>query len=172
MKTAYTILEPGPLVGLDHANPALIGSERTCQWIDVELKGTKDNPDEPSYGALSDRLLPLFNPGDSGDRHFQRVSVHGHPAPVNDCPVDMFVDDMSARDGLPLNDAATVLYWMNTILREITPTTAYPEGSDMEAIITGLLARGTELAVQRLATDTTTPRIHGRAILFRDRVWF
>jgi hypothetical protein len=163
MKTAYTILEPGP------AGDKLI----TLEWVDVELKGTKDNPDEPSYGELKRLLVPILSgPLPHIARKFERVSIHGHPAPVNDCPVDMFVDDMSAREGMQLNDAATVLYWMNSILREVTPTTAYPEGSDMEAVITGLLARGVDLASQRLTTDTTTPRIHGRAILFRDRVWF
>lgn len=150
MKTRYTILEPGPIRSRDLV---------TLDWVDVEFKG-----DQPTLGDLMVLLTPLFDDG----RHVEHVSVNGAKGPT-----DMFVGDMGVADGLPLNDAATAIYWTAHFMYQIAA--AHPSRYDIdrgEAPPPKLQIAAFAAAIDALRSNTTTPRIHGRAVLFADRVWF
>ncbi len=148
MKTAYTILDPGP------AGDKLI----TLEWVDVEFK-----TDQPSYRDFERLLLPLFNPGDSGHRDFERVAVNSFAGPS-----DMFVDDMGVADGQEVNEAATLIYWCATILNEMARAGGIETAEEYQHRHVEALKE----AARRFAVGDKMPKIYGRVVLFRDRVWF
>lgn len=60
----------------------------------------------PSYGEINAAIGPLVcRPGTD----IEHVSVL-----FRDAPHDMFVDELSASDGMPVNEAATLIYHENS----------------------------------------------------------
>lgn len=71
-------------------------------------------PEQPSYGELAD-LVRLLLPD---CENFEHVSVLADFAGgLNFKRADMFVDEMGHPKGLPRNEAATVIYRRNALLR-------------------------------------------------------
>lgn len=104
--------------------------------------GAVEWPREPMLAQLRSTILPFLNGGD-----LEHVSVLADPTFVIGTrgtwrPLDMFVDENFALKGLPLNDAATVIYRRNWLLQH--------PGDDPESL----------------------DQICGPAVLFSRRVWF
>lgn len=158
MKTKYCIIEPGPLRDQDLVS---------LPWVDIELateaRKVDHGPDAPeqvpTYLTLKRMLDPLF-PG----RNFEHVAVNSFKGRA-----DMFVDDMGMADGHPVNEAATLIYWTASILREMDAAGGIEAPEEYQA---------RQLEALRLARSLLpkhrpeVPRIHGRAVLFDGRVWF
>jgi hypothetical protein len=86
----------------------------------------------PTYDELRKVLRPVF-----GEHHVQRITVlHGGR------PSDMFVDERSHELGLPLNEAATQIYWSSSPIEDLS------------------------------AGARDCPAIAGPAVTFSRRVWF
>jgi hypothetical protein len=112
MLTKFTIFYP-------HAEPA---------QREVEL------PAEPTYQQLRALLVPLL-----GGALPERVNVWLRDERRDS---DMFVDEIGAKKKLPVNEAATMIYWANTMEH------------------------------QAKQPDASWPKVHGNAVLFLRRVWF
>lgn len=158
LKSRFVIIEPGPISTIDMVS---------MPWVDVELetepRSIDHGPDAPervpTYRAVDRLLRTLF----VKPRNHEHVSVYSFKGPA-----DMFVDDMGMLDGHPVNDAATVIYWTSSILRELHDAGGIETAQEVAARAVDAV----RIATARLPTDTTTPRIHGRAVLFDGRVWF
>jgi hypothetical protein len=92
-------------------------------------------PREPGFSMIEDEIGPLFAPD-----HFEHVSVFW-----NGAYTDLFVSELGAINGSPVNPKATEIYHEN--MRQHNPE--------------GYLALGEAM-----------PRIYGTAVLFSRRVWF
>lgn len=157
MKTAYTILDP---TMLDAA--AMLSRPDKLVWIEHTFT-IPQGAVIPDYRGFVRLLTPLFNEGGGTKRDFEHVSVNSFNGPT-----DMFVDDMGPLDGHPVNEAATLIYWSATILHEM----ARKGGIETADEYQHRHAEALQVAARRFANDYRLPKIHGRAILFRDRVWF
>jgi hypothetical protein len=74
----------------------------------------RDLPEEPSYQELRDIITPLLD-----GAALEHVYVLADFAGGTDFKrADMFVDEMSLVRRLPRNEAATVIYRRNSMLRE------------------------------------------------------
>lgn len=146
MKThQYAIIEPGPWQGFELD---------ALTWIDAQFKA-----DEPTYVEIKRLVGPLFP-----ERDFEHVSVQWVKGPS-----DMFVDDMGMLDRQPVNEPATLVYWTATMLRELERE----GGIETEAEVPDRRADALRRAAYRLFDPSyVAPRIHGRAVIFSDRVWF
>lgn len=156
MKTRYTIIEPGPAIETDE--PIEVSRLATMQWIEVEFK--KDQPTLKELQAIFD---PHFG------YSWERVAVNSFKGAA-----DMFVADDGALQRLPVNQLATLVYWTATILHEIDAGIRAAERAGLttyeamrEAALLEAADRLTVAPAYRWA-----PQIHGRAILFDNRVWF
>lgn len=135
-----TVLEPGPLTG-----NALSG----LQWTDVSL------PPEPSLDQIKTYITPTVP-------RFERVAVlfQGHPA-------DMFVDANGHALDLPRNEAATMIYRTNGVVRRLIEADPSLRGLTIEEMCRrALIVTGEEIATSQ------APSIVGPAVLFEKRVWF
>lgn len=154
LKTRYAILDPVPETepGVIPCNPRDL---ETLTWVDCEFKGSS-----PTLEELHWLLDPLF-PDAEG---FERVAVNSFKGPT-----DMFVAEDGVRNGLPINGAATLVYWTATMMRELASGSMAGLGEYYTAHRAAALVRAADLFT--VAPHHTPPRIHGRAVLFDDQVW-
>jgi hypothetical protein len=160
----YTILQPGKL------DPAVVDPLYGVEWTEhdfaAEARSVDHGPDAPDFvptyssiKRLLDGLMPRITT--------EHVAVQ---SPVG--PTDMFVDEEGGPTlkGLPLNDAATVIYWtaswMGALMRQAGITTINRKGYER------LYSDARDRARAALLIDFDTPRIHGPAVLFDGRMWF
>lgn len=110
----------------------IIGTDSIARVLEVDL------PREPSFKQLNAIVAPHIQTPGKSEAYMEHVRVW-HEGQY----MSMFVDDMGALKRLPVNLAATQIYWAN--MREHDP-----ENFD----------------------ELTAPRIHGPAVLFHRNVWF
>ena len=82
------------------------------------IPGEVDWPKEPGYERIAALVEPLLGQG----RHLEHVSIlrpdHRRDEKLRPYSArDMFVDELGALDGLPLNPTATKLYQALTVYR-------------------------------------------------------
>lgn len=156
MKTRYTIIDPVPETepGTMTVDPKALES---MVWVDCEFKNAY-----PTYEELSWLLDPHF-PDAEG---WERVAVNSFKGPT-----DMFVDDTGALKSLPVNGIATLIYWTASLMHKLAESdrSFHIDIDASELRIRALLGAADLITVDPAHTP---PRIHGRAVLFEDRVWF
>lgn len=94
---------------------------------------------EPGYDVLNVIIKPLL---DRADMEHVSVLANFDLSSTDYRPLDMFVDDIGLKKGLPRNEAATTIYWRNWM--------TYHPGANPEAL----------------------HFISGPAVLFSRRVWY
>ena len=77
-----------------------------------ETSGEVNWPEEPGYDRIAALVRPLLGPG----RHLEHLYVFRPdtvvPEKIQEEDIrDMFVDDCGLMDELPVNEAATRIYW-------------------------------------------------------------
>lgn len=97
---------------------------------DAHTTGEIEWPDEPGYKAIAAFVDPIIG------GHLEHVTVLHKGARA-----DMFVEEFGAVNGMPVNVAATEIYWAASKARG-----EHPERDG-------------------------APKIHGIAVLFDERVW-
>lgn len=140
----YTIIEAGPL----HTRDLY-----TLDWTTVQMH------EKPEMKELREILRQPWE-----GRPSERVAVNSFQGPA-----DMFVRDGSAMPPVdPFNNLATAIYWSAGLMHNL----ARLDPPKTEADVQPLWVKAFTAAVELLESDDTTPRIHGRALLFDKQVWF